>query len=216
MEHVARMLASKLLKISAINLQPDNSFIWANGWNAPMYTDMRKTLSYPPLRTFIKIQLTRLIMEHFGHADAVAGVATGAIAYSAMVADELGLPYAYVRTTPKDHGLENLIEGNLKPGQKVVVVNDLLTNGSRSLRVARTIADAGCDVIGMVAMLDFGFDAAVDMLDELGIKVKALSNYNDLLDVALAEGVILPSDVAAFQEWHDDPESWTPGVADNE
>ena len=98
----------------------------------------------------------------------------------------------------------------------MVVVNDLLTNGSRSLRVARTLADAGCDVIGMVAMLDFGFDAAVDMLDELGIKVKALSNYNDMLDVALAEGVILPSDVAAFKEWHDDPETWTPGVADKE
>ncbi len=109
MDKVAHLLASKLLKISAINLQPDNSFIWANGWNAPMYTDMRKTLSYPALRTFIKVELVRLIMEHFGDVEGIAGVATGAIAYSAMVADELGVPYAYVRTKPKDHGLENTI-----------------------------------------------------------------------------------------------------------
>jgi len=216
MEHVARLLAGKLLKISAINLQPDNSFIWANGWNAPMYTDMRKTLSYPPLRTFIKIELARLIMEHFGQVEAVAGVATGAIAYSAMVADELGLPYAYVRTTPKDHGLENLIEGNLKPGQKVVIVNDLLTNGSRSLRVARTLREAGCEVIGIVAMLDFGFADAAERLEELDIPVKALCNYNDMLDVALSAGVIVPADVAAFNEWHDDPETWTPEGTDNE
>ena len=216
MEHVARLLAGKLLKISAINLQPDNSFIWANGWNAPMYTDMRKTLSYPSLRTFIKIELSRLIMEHFGDADAVAGVATGAIAYSAMVADELGLPYAYVRTRPKDHGLENLIEGNLKPGQKVVIINDLISNGSRSLRVAQTLRDAGCEVVGIVAMLDFGFDDAAEHLDEMGISFKALCHYGDILNEALAEGVILPADVTALNEWHNDPESWTPGGNDNE
>lgn len=216
MEHVARLLAGKLLKISAINLQPYNSFIWANGWNAPMYTDMRKTLSYPPLRTFIKIQLARLIMEHFGEADAVAGVATGAIAYSAMVADELGLPYAYVRTTPKDHGLENLIEGSLKPGDKVVVVNDLITNASRSLLVAQTLRDAGCEVLGIVAMLDFEFESAAERFDEMGIPFKALSTYGDLLAVALSQKVIVPADVVAFNEWHDDPETWTPGDNDNE
>lgn len=216
MDKVAHLLASKLLKISAINLQPDNSFIWANGWNAPMYTDMRKTLSYPPLRTFIKVELVRLIMEHFGDVEGIAGVATGAIAYSAMVADELGVPYAYVRTKPKDHGLENLIEGNFKPGCKVVIINDLITNGSRSLRVARTLADAGCDVIGIVAMLDFGFNDAADRFEELGISVKSLSNYTQLLDEALAQGVIVPADIVAFREWHDDPESWTPGDNDNE
>ena len=209
MEHVARLLAGKLLKISAINLQPYNSFIWANGWNAPMYTDMRKTLSYPPLRTFIKIQLARLITY-------VAGVATGAIAYSAMVADELGLPYAYVRTTPKDHGLENLIEGSLKPGDKVVVVNDLITNASRSLLVAQTLRDAGCEVLGIVAMLDFEFESAAERFDEMGIPFKALSTYGDLLAVALSQKVIVPADVAAFNEWHDDPETWTPGDNDNE
>lgn len=216
MEHVARLLVGKLLKISAINLQPDNSFIWANGWNAPMYTDMRKTLSYPSLRSFIKVELTRLIMEHFGDVEAIAGVATGAIPYSALVADELALPYAYVRTTPKDHGLENLIEGSLQPGGKVVIVNDLLTNGSRSLRVAQTLRDAGCEVVGMVAMLDFGFSDAAESLQALGIPVKALSTYSDLLEQALAEGVIVPSDITIFNEWHDDPETWTPGDMDNE
>lgn len=216
MEKVAHLLARKLLKISAVNLQPDNSFIWANGWNAPMYTDMRKTLSYPSLRNFIKVELTRLIMENFGEVDAVAGVATGAIAYSTLVADELGMPYAYVRTTPKDHGLENLIEGNFKPGSKVVIVNDLITNGSRSLRVAQTLRDAGCEVLGIVAMLDFGFSDAADKLDEMGIPCRALSNYNDLLDEALAEGVIVASDIAAFNEWHDNPDTWTPCDIDKE
>ncbi|MDE6540482.1 MAG: orotate phosphoribosyltransferase [Muribaculaceae bacterium] len=216
MEQVARLLAGKLLQISAINLQPDNSFIWANGWNAPIYTDMRKSLSYPALRTFIKIQLARLIMELFGEAEAVAGVATGAIAYSAMVADELGLPYAYVRTTPKDHGLENLIEGNLKPGMKVVIVNDLISNGNRSLSVAQTLRDAGCDVVGIVAMLDFDFEDAACRLDEMGIPFKALSHFGDILREALQEGFIRQSDVTALNEWHDDPESWTPGDNDNE
>lgn len=214
MENVARLFAGKLLKISAINLQPYNSFVWANGWNAPLYTDMRKTLSYPLLRTFIKVELSRLILEHFGQVEAIAGVATGAIAYSAIVADELGLPYAYVRTTPKDHGLENLIEGNLKPGQKVVIVNDLITNGSRSLRVARTLLDAGCEVIGIVAMLDFDFDAAADALEEMGIGCKALSHYSDILKAALNEGLIFQSDIAALDDWHNDPETWVPGASD--
>ena len=216
MEHVARLLAGKLLKIRAIILQPDNSFIWANGWNAPMYTDMRKTLSYPELRTFIKIELARLIMEHFSEAQAVAGVATGAIAYSTLVADTLGLPYAYVRTKPKDHGLENLIEGNLKPGQKVVLVNDLISNGSRSLRVARTLSDAGCEVIGIVAMLDFDFPDTAERFAELGIGCIALSHYTDILGGALEKGLIVKADLDTFNEWHEDPESWTPVGADKE
>lgn len=216
MEHVARLFADKLLQISAVNLQPDNCFIWANGWNAPLYTDMRKLLSYPALRTFVKLELSRLIMEHFPEVEAIAGVATGAIAVSALVADELGMPYAYVRTKPKDHGLENLIEGNLKPGLKVMVVNDLLTNASRSRRVAETLRDAGCEVVGMVALLDFDFEAGEEALAEMEIPVKSLCHYGDLLDVALSQGVILPGDMAVFQAWHDDPETWAPDNIDNE
>lgn len=216
MEHVARLFAEKLLKISAVNLQPDNCFIWANGWNAPLYTDMRRLLSYPALRTFVKVELARLILEHFPGVEAIAGVATGAIAVSALVADELGLPYAYVRTKPKDHGLENLIEGNLKPGLKVMIINDLLTNGSRTLRVAEALRQAGCDVVGMVSLLDFDFEAGENALADLDIPVKSLCHYGDLLDVALAQGVILPCDMAVFQAWHDDPEMWTPDCIDNE
>ena len=129
MKTVARLLAEKLLKISAVKLQPSNPFTWASGWNSPIYTDNRKTLSYPEVRSFIKLELSRMVLENFPEADAVAGVATGAIAQGALVADELDLPYVYVRSTPKDHGLENLIEGNLKPGQKVVVVEDLVSTG---------------------------------------------------------------------------------------
>ena len=132
MKKVERILAEKLLNITAIKLQPDNPFTWASGWNSPIYTDNRKTLSYPDVRTFIKTELCRVILENFGDADAVAGVATGAIAQGALVADQLGMPYAYVRSTPKDHGLENLIEGNLKIGQKVVVIEDLISTGASS------------------------------------------------------------------------------------
>ena len=134
MKTIDHLLAEKLLGISAIKLQPDNPFTWASGWNSPIYTDNRKTLSYPDIRTFIKVELCRMIMENFPEVDAVAGVATGAIAQGALVADELNLPYVYVRSSPKDHGLENLIEGNLMPGQKVVVIEDLISTGKSSLK----------------------------------------------------------------------------------
>lgn len=134
MKNVAHLLAEKLLKINALKLQPANPFVWASGWNSPIYTDNRRTLSYPDVRSFIKIELTRMIMENFPEAEAIAGVATGAIAQGALVADMLNLPYVYVRSSPKDHGLENLIEGDLRQGQKVVVVEDLVSTGKSSLK----------------------------------------------------------------------------------
>ena len=142
MKTVAQLLAEKLLKISALKLQPANPFTWASGWNSPIYTDNRRTLSYPEVRTFIKIELTRTILEQFPEADAIAGVATGAIAQGALVADALNLPYAYVRSTPKDHGLENLIEGNLRQGAKVVVIEDLVSTGKSSLKAVDAMPDA--------------------------------------------------------------------------
>ena len=144
-----RQLAEKLLQISAIKLQPNNPFTWASGWNSPIYTDNRKTLSYPDIRSFIKVELSRIILENFPEVEAIAGVATGAIAMGALVADTLGLPYVYVRSTPKDHGLENLIEGNLKPSQKVVVIEDLVSTGGSSLKAVEAIRMAGCEVLGM-------------------------------------------------------------------
>ena len=147
MEKVDHILAEKLLNISAIILQPENPFTWASGWNSPIYTDNRKTLSYPDIRNFIKVELCRIILEKFSNVDVIAGVATGAIAQGALVADTLGLPYVYVRSSPKDHGLENLIEGNLKAGQRVVVIEDLISTGGSSLKACEAIRNVnGCHI----------------------------------------------------------------------
>ena len=210
MENLARILAEKLLNISAIKLQPLNPFTWASGWNSPIYTDNRKTLSYPDVRSFIKIELCRLIMENFGDADAIAGVATGAIAQGALVADQLGLPYVYVRSTPKDHGLENLIEGNLKPGQKVVVVEDLISTGGSSLKAVEAIRAAGCEVVGMVAIFTYGFPIAVEAFKKAGVTLLTLSNYNAMLDAALKIKYIGNEDIDTLKEWRKDPANWTP------
>ena len=210
MKTVARLFAEKLLKISAIKLQPDVPFTWASGWNSPIYTDNRRTLSYPELRSFIKIELTRLVMERFPDAEAVAGVATGAIAQGALVADELDLPYVYVRSAPKDHGLENLIEGDLKPGSKVVVVEDLVSTGKSSLKAVEAIRKAGCQVIGMVALFTYGFPDATNNFEEAGVELYTLSDYNNLIDAALETEFITDSDVETLQRWRVDPANWTP------
>lgn len=210
MENLARLLAEKLLHISAIKLQPLNPFTWASGWNSPIYTDNRKTLSYPEIRNFIKVELSRLILENYGEADAIAGVATGAIAQGALVADTLGLPYVYVRSTPKDHGLENLIEGNLKPGQKVVVIEDLISTGGSSLKAVEAIRAAGCEVIGMAAIFTYGFPVATDHFKKAGVKLLTLSNYNAMLEAALKTKYIREEDVETLKEWREDPANWIP------
>ena len=210
MKTLERILAEKLLKISAVKLQPSNSFTWASGWKSPIYTDNRRTLSYPTLRTFIKVELCRLIMENFEGVDAIAGVATGAIAQGALVADELGLPYVYVRSAPKDHGLENLIEGNLIPGQKVVVIEDLISTGGSSLKAVEAIRSAGCEVIGMAAIFTYGFPIAIERFKEAKVKLLTLSNYNAVLEVALETNYIADEDLATLHEWRTDPSIWNP------
>ena len=205
-----RQLAEKLLQISAIKLQPNNPFTWASGWNSPIYTDNRKTLSYPDIRSFIKVELSRIILENFPEVEAIAGVATGAIAMGALVADTLGLPYVYVRSTPKDHGLENLIEGSLSHGQKVMVIEDLISTGQSSLKAAEAIRMAGGEVIGMVAMFTYGFPIAEERFEEAGIRLTTLSNYEALLEVALETGFIGKNDVATLQQWRKDPSNWAP------
>ena len=211
MNNLNRILAEKLLSISAIKLQPDNPFIWASGWNSRIYTDNRKTLSYPDVRSFIKVELARVIVENFGNANAIAGVATGAIAQGALVADTLALPYVYVRSSPKDHGLENLIEGNLKPGQKVVVIEDLISTGGSSLKAVEAIRNAGCEVVGMVAIFSYDFPIAAERFNKAGVKVIALSNYNAMLEAALAIDYIKESDIVTLKEWRQHPENWVPG-----
>ena len=210
MKKLEHLLAEKLLKISAIKLQPDMPFTWASGWNSPIYTDNRKTLSYPDIRTFIKTELCRLIMENFPEIDAVAGVATGAIAQGALVADLLGLPYVYIRSTPKDHGLENLIEGNLRPGQKVVVIEDLISTGKSSLKAVDAVRAAGAEVIGMAALFTYGFPVAEENFRKAGVKLLTLSNYNAMIEAALATDYIKESDVDTLKEWRQDPANWVP------
>jgi len=210
MKSVQRLLAEKLLQISAIKLQPQNPFIWASGWNSPIYTDNRKTLSYPEVRSFIKVELTRMILENFPQADAIAGVATGAIAQGALVADTLGLPYVYVRSTPKDHGLENLIEGRLVPGQKVVVVEDLISTGGSSLKAVDAIRKAGCEVVGMVAIFTYGFPVAEEKFKEADVKLVTLSDYNSMLEAAVETNYIPESVVETLRRWREDPANWTP------
>lgn len=210
MKQLARLLAEKLLSIKAIKLQPMNPFTWASGWNSPIYTDNRKTLSYPDVRSFIKVELSRLILENFREVDAVAGVATGAIAVGALVADDLSLPYVYVRSTPKDHGLENLIEGTLKPGQKVVVIEDLVSTGMSSLKAVEAIRAAGCEVVGMLAIFTYGFPVAEERFKQAGVKLITLSNYNAMIEAAIKTGDIRDEDAETLKEWREDPENWTP------
>lgn len=210
MKNPAQILAEKLLQISAIKLQPNNPFIWASGWNSPIYTDNRKTLSYPDVRNFIKVEMARMILENFGEVQAIAGVATGAIAIGALVAETLGLPYCYVRSSPKDHGLENLIEGNLKPGTKVVVIEDLVSTGGSSLKAVEAIREAGCEVIGMTAIFTYEFPLAVKRFREANITLLTISNYSAMLEAALATDYIRPDDVETLKEWRKDPAAWTP------
>lgn len=210
MNNIPVLLAEKLLNISAIKLQPEIPFVWASGWNSPIYTDNRKTLSYPDVRSFIKLELARTIAENFPEVDAIAGVATGAIAQGALVADLLVKPYVYVRSSPKDHGLENLIEGNLKAGQKVVVVEDLVSTGSSSLKAVEAIRNAGCDVIGMVAIFTYEFPVAQKRFKDANVPLITLSNYSAMLKVALDINYIKESDVETLKEWREDPENWVP------
>lgn len=210
MKKLEHLLAEKLLKASAIKLQPSLPFTWASGWQSPIYTDNRRTLSYPAVRTFIKTELCRVILENYETPDVIAGVATGAIAQGAMVADALGLPYIYVRSTPKDHGLENLIEGQLTHGQKVMVIEDLISTGQSSLKAAEAIRMAGGEVIGMVAMFTYGFPIAEQRFKEAGIKLTTLSNYDALLEVALDTDFIGEDDIETLKQWRKDPASWAP------
>ena len=210
MKQLDRLLAKKLLKISAIKLQPDAPFVWASGWNSPIYTDNRVTLSYPDVRNFIKIELSRLIAENFGEAQVVAGVATGAIAQGALVADSLGLPFVYVRSTPKDHGLENLIEGNINPGQKVVIVEDLVSTGKSSLKAAEAVRNAGGEVVGMVAIFTYEFPIATQAFKEAGVQLITISNYSAMIQAAVETNYVKPSDVEALEQWRENPANWTP------
>lgn len=208
MRNNEEIIASQLLQIKAIKLQPANPFTWASGWISPIYCDNRKTLSYPSVRNFIKIQFARLIMEKYPDVDVIAGVATGAIAQGAMVADLLGKPFIYIRSAPKGHGLENLIEGDLKPGQKVVVIEDLISTGGSSLKAVQAVRNNGAEVLGMLAIFTYGFQLAHDNFKASGVELTPLSCYQTLIKVAVETGAVTADDVTTLEKWRENPAEW--------
>jgi orotate phosphoribosyltransferase len=208
MKALEQLIAEKLLQIKAIKLQPNNPFTWASGWKSPIYCDNRKTLSYPSVRNIIKVEIARLICEKYPTSTAIAGVATGAIAMGALVADVLDLPFVYIRSEPKDHGLENLIEGELKPDAKVVIVEDLISTGGSSLKAVKAVRDFGCEVVGMIAIYTHGFPVAEKNFKNAKIPLITLSDYNTIIEEALRTDYISEDDIAILQKWRKKPETW--------
>ncbi len=201
-------VAEFLLQIKAIKLQPNSPFTWASGWKSPIYCDNRVTLSYPPVRTYIRQRLSEVINEELIGVNLIAGVATAGIPQGVLVAQELGLPFAYVRSAPKDHGMNNMIEGEVKEGQKVVVVEDLVSTGKSSLKAVEALRAAGCEVVGMVCIFNYGFNEAVENFKKANCKLISLSNYSDLIDQALSSGTISEKDVEVLKSWREDPSKW--------
>jgi orotate phosphoribosyltransferase len=208
MDSSAKKTAEYLLQIKAIKLQPSNPFTWASGWKSPIYCDNRKTLSFPAVRSFIRDSFAALIRELYPQASLIAGVATGAIAHGALVADQLGLPFIYVRSGAKEHGLGNQIEGYYEKGQKVVVVEDLISTGGSSLNAVRALRDAGCEVLGMVAIFTYEFGKASDSFEAEKCRLNTLSNYTILINTAEQTGYITESDVETLRKWREDPSVW--------
>ena len=208
MNSIATEFAARLLEVKAVKVQPDEPFTWASGWKSPFYCDNRKTLSYPKLRSFVKDNLAKLVKDNFSEADAVAGVATGAIAQGALVADMLGLPFCYVRSKAKDHGMGNLIEGTLPEGSKVVVVEDLISTGGSSLKAVEALRAAGFEVVGMVAAYTYGFPIAEQAFRNAGVRLLTLTNYEAVVSAAIESGYITASQQPTLNEWRKDPANW--------
>lgn len=208
MSTLEKMTAEKLLAIKAIKLQPANPFTWASGWKSPVYCDNRKLFSYPAIRNFVKLELSRIILEKYPNVDAIAGVATGAITPGALVADVLGLPFVYVRSTPKDHGLENLIEGELRPNSKVVIIEDLISTGGSSLKAVNAIRNDGSEVEGMVAIFTYGFAVSTEEFKKANVELVTLTNYDAVLTEALRTNYIVEEDLETLQEWRKSPSDW--------
>ena len=208
MDNINILLARKLLEIKAVKLSVDAPFTWASGWKSPIYCDNRKVNSYPAIRSMVKIELAHAITVNFPEADTVAGVATGAIAQGALVADVLGLPFVYVRPKPKDHGTGNQIEGCLREGSKVVVVEDLISTGGSSLKAVAALRQAGATIVGMVASHTYGFPVAAQAFADANVKLVTLTDYNSIIDVALQTGYITDQQVATLRLWRENPAEW--------
>ena len=205
----AAKVAEYLLQAKAIKLQPKNPFTWSSGWKSPIYCDNRITLSFPPIRTFIRQELAKAIIEKYGRPDVIVGVATGAIAQGALVAEELGVPFAYVRASAKEHGLGNLIEGKVDSGQRVVVIEDLISTGGSSLKAVEALKEIGANVLGMAAIFTYNFKISFNRLKEANCELITLSDYDSLVKQAVESSYISESDVTLIKDWRLDPSSWT-------
>lgn len=204
----ASIFAEKLLHIKALKISPDQPFTWASGWKSPVYCDNRKILSYPHVRDYVKSELANTIMENFPDAESLAGVATAGIPHGALAADLLRLPFIYVRSKPKGHGLSNQIEGVLTEGQKVVVIEDLVSTGMSSLEAVDALRAAGADVIGMCALFTYGFPQAEEAFAKAGVKLITLSNYNALMEVGASQNIIQEADMEKLAQWRLSPSTW--------
>jgi len=208
MDSVKTEVARLLLQINAIKVQPASPFTWASGWKSPIYCDNRKILSFPEARTIVRDRFAEIIREKYPEAEVIAGVATGAIAHGALVAEKLGLPFIYVRSEPKGHGLENLIEGVLHAGQKVVIVEDLVSTGGSSLKAAKAVSDFGGNVLGMVAIFTYEFPQAMNNFATARLELTTLSRYQALVEEALKMGKISEDQVQKLMLWREDPANW--------
>jgi orotate phosphoribosyltransferase len=205
----ALVTAEKLLQAEAVRLSPQQPFTWASGWKSPIYCDNRKILSQPFIREYIKSELCNAVFEKFPDAELIAGVATAGIAWGAMVADQLKLPFIYVRPKPKEHGLGNQIEGQFSQGQKAVVVEDLISTGKSSLQVVEVLKQNQVEVVGMVSIFNYQFDVARDAFEKAGVHYYSLTNYPSLLNLAGQKGIIRPEDEEILLKWRSDPANWT-------
>lgn len=203
-----KQVAEKLLQIQAVKLSPAKPFTWASGWKSPIYCDNRTVLSFPYIRDFIKSELSNTVFESFPDAAVIAGVATAGIPHGALVADQLKLPFIYVRSKPKEHGMGNQIEGVLQPGQPVVVIEDLISTGKSSLEAVQAIRAAGGEVIGMVSIFNYGFDIAVKAFETAGVTYKSLSNYSALIELAVEKGLVSAAEQETLQAWRAAPDVW--------
>ncbi len=207
-ENTAAKVAEYLLQINAIKLKPNEPFTWASGWKSPIYCDNRVSLSYPEARNFIKKALGQIIKEQFSDVEAIIGVATAGIAPGALAADELNLPFGYVRSEAKKHGMGKQIEGDIAPNTKVVVIEDLVSTGKSSLQVVETLKNYGCQVLGMASIFTYGFDEAQNAFNNADCKYVSLSNYQTLIQIAIDKGIVLPEQLALLNDWRKSPSTW--------
>lgn len=203
-----KAVAEKLLQVGAVKLSPAEPFTWASGWKSPIYCDNRKVLSFPYVRDFIKSEMCNVIFEQFGEADMLAGVATAGIPWGAMAADQLKLPYIYVRPKPKEHGLGNQIEGAYEKTNKILVIEDLISTGKSSLQVVDVLRNTGLEVIGMVSIYNYGFSIADEAFKKANVPYKSLTNYASMIELAVEKGIVDPSTQDLLMQWRESPSTW--------